>query len=270
MTWLDDAYKLSQAKEDFVMISLINVSGHAPRKAGTKMLVSLSASYGTIGGGNLEQSSIDKARVLLQNKVRSPELLSLKLNPKSGDFGRQCCGGEVTILLEPIYPQRPSIAIFGAGHVASALLHILSLLAIDIYLIDSRPEQLKQGLGENSLARLHSLHAAIPEVILEQLPSDSHLLIMTHDHAEDIAILDQALRLEAFGFIGLIGSKVKWQHFQKELRKQGHSDDALKRVTSPIGLSTVPGKSPAAIAIATAAQLLQILAKTDAGFRLAN
>ena len=41
--------------------------------------------------------------------------------------------------------------------------------------------------------------------------------------------------------------------------EQGHNEATLSRVTTPIGLPGVPGKSPQTIAIATAAQLLGVL-----------
>ena len=37
--------------------------------------------------------------------------------------------------------------------------------------------------------------SVLGELILEQLPAGSHVLIMTHDHAEDFALCDAALRL---------------------------------------------------------------------------
>jgi xanthine dehydrogenase accessory factor len=114
-------------------------------------------------------------------------------------------------------------------------------------------------LPENSKATITLKHASVPETVISSLPSQSHVLVLTHDHAEDIAILDVALRRDDLGFTGLIGSSAKWAHFQQELKKQGHSEEALKRITTPIGLIGVPGKSPQAIAISAAAQLLSYL-----------
>jgi xanthine dehydrogenase accessory factor len=36
------------------------------------------------------------------------------------------------------------------------------------------------------------------------------VLVMTHDHAEDAALIDAALRTDHLGSIGLIGSSAKW------------------------------------------------------------
>lgn len=261
MPWFEDLARLTQAKTPLVIATLLKVRGHAPRSPGAKMLVTAEAIYGTIGGGNLEQLAVAQAREILAAKTRSgPLILTTRLTEKdSGKFGVQCCGGEVEILLEPVYPLRPAVAIFGVGHVGLALARILSLLPITLYLVDSRqellsPERLRPvTLGEAEV-KVHP--APILEGTVGDLPRGTHLVIMTHDHAEDLYVLEMALRRADLGYIGLIGSPVKWARFRQRLCEQGFSEEDLARVTSPIGLPGVPGKSPEAIAIATAAQLV--------------
>src|SRR5690606_18352516 len=80
-----------------------------------------------------------------------------------------------------------------------------------------------------------------------------------HDHVEDLAIVDQALRTEGIGSIGLIGSASKWARFRKKLGELGHGPDDLARVTTPIGIPEVAGKQPAAIAVSVAARMLQLI-----------
>jgi xanthine dehydrogenase accessory factor len=278
MVWLEPLITLSKAGEPFVIVTITQVRGHAPRSSGTKMIVSKEHVFGSVGGGNLEQTAINQSRRLLidsrRGDVRSlsesvgplapthiePMMLTVTLNPKEGEYGIQCCGGEVTLLFEMILPARPTVAIFGAGHVGWSLIHVLSMLPIDVYVVDSRPEQLDTAnLPAKAKATITLQYIEVPESFISSLQSQTHLLVLTHDHAEDIAILDVALRRDDLGFIGLIGSSAKWAHFQQELKKQGHSEETLKRITTPIGLPGVPGKSPQAIAIATAAQLLNYL-----------
>ena len=86
---------------------------------------------------------------------------------------------------------------------------------------------------------------------------DTHVLVMTHDHAEDVALVDAAVRLEHLGPIGLIGSSAKWARFRSRLLGDGHAEDVVDRVHTPIGLPGVTtSKEPAAIAVAVAAGLL--------------
>ena len=258
MTWLDALAHFSADGTPLVLVTVAALRGHAPRGAGSKMLVTLQHGHGSVGGGNLEATAIARARAMLAARAEAPELLTLTLNPQGGAHGVQCCGGEVTLLLEPLYPARPTVAIFGAGHVGWALVQVLGILPLELVLVDSRAAQLEPKAAL-PLASLRKRHAPVPETALEDLPAGAHLLVMTHDHAEDLAILDAALRRGGFGFVGLIGSSAKWAHFRHTLAAAGHGEAALGRVTTPIGLAGVPGKSPQAIAIATAAQLLGVL-----------
>ena len=266
MSWLAATAQLHAAKTPFVLVTIAKVRGHAPRGAGSKMVVSVGEVWGSIGGGNLEARTIDRARTLLAERVTVPELATQTLGLKGGEYGVQCCGGEVTLLLEPHYPERPTVAIFGAGHVGWALVQVLGTLPIELWLIDSRPDALNRPLPAPLTASVTTHHALVPESALEALPKGAHLLILTHDHAEDVAVLERALRSDTFGFIGLIGSKSKWTHFRRELVQHGLDESGLARVTTPIGLPSVPGKSPQAVAISVAAQLLGVLPLPDALF----
>ena len=262
-TWLDGLAEMTSAGRPMVLVTIASVRGHAPRGAGTKMVVTHDAIHGTIGGGDLEARAVTRARELLGARGAvgaAPELVTVRLTPTGGEHGVQCCGGVVTLLLDPIDAKRPTVAVFGAGHVGSALVQVLATLPLRIVLIDSRSERLDAAsLPAGAEARLERVHAPVPETAVADLPAGAHAVILTHDHAEDIAILDTALRRADLGYLGLIGSKAKWSHFRGRLREQGHGEDALARVTTPIGLPDVPGKSPGAIAIATAAQLVAVL-----------
>ncbi len=266
MGWLEAANRCHEARVPFVLVTLAEVRGHAPRGAGSKMVVTLTDVWGTIGGGNLEAQTVGRARVLLSSRTQTPELVVHQLGPEGGPHGVQCCGGVVTVLLEPHLTKRPTVAIFGAGHVGWALVQVLGTLPLTLHLCDSREPELGRTLPTPLLATVERHHTPVPESILEFLPAGTHLLILTHDHAEDLALLERALRLDTFPFIGLIGSASKWAHFRRELGHVGVSNEALARVTTPIGLPGVPGKSPQAVAIAVAAQLLTLLELPDTLF----
>ena len=149
------------------------------------------------------------------------------------------------------------VALFGVGHVGYELARILSRLPIQLLLIDSRAEQLDRvRLADviDGTAEVGIFHTLLGEQVLEQLPRGAHVLIMTHDHAEDYALCDAALRLnQPLGGIGLIGSAAKWTRFQAQLAAAGHSPEAIARITCPIGQPGITGKDPAVIAVAVAA-----------------
>ena len=263
MDWLGAVQQLRHDGQPGVLVTVAEVRGHAPREAGAKMVVGRERTWGSVGGGNLEATAVARARELIESGVTGPEIREAQLNPHAhNEHGRQCCGGVVRLLLEPLVP-RPVVALFGLGHVGYELARILSRLPVRLLLVDSRPEQLDRvRLADviDGTADVSIHPTLLGEQVLEQLPHGAQVLIMTHDHAEDFALCDAALRLpQPLGGIGLIGSSVKWTRFQAMLAAAGHSPEAIARITCPIGQPAVKGKDPAVIAVAVASALLVTL-----------
>ena len=267
MHWLAAVQRLRADREPGVLVTLVGVRGHAPREAGAKMVVSTDRTWGSIGGGNLEETAVARARAMLVNGDEAPEQLGLSLNERAPvEHGQQCCGGEVSVLLEPLAVV-PSVAIFGMGHVGTELARILSRHDLELHLVDGRADRLAPERLEalaDAVAGVHVHHAPVPELVLGQVPRGTHVLVMTHDHAEDVALCDAALRCSHLGSVGLIGSSAKWRRFEQRLAAEGHSAHDLARIKSPIGAPGVVGKSPAAIAVAVAADLLGVFARERA------
>ena len=269
MEWLKAVQRLREQRVPGVLVTVTSVRGHAPREAGAKMVVSAEHTWATVGGGNLEAVAIDRARSMLTDGCGVPEEMKMSLSDKAPyQRGVQCCGGEVELLLEPLAVV-PSVAIFGMGHVGHELARILARHDLELHLIDSRPDQLSpeqlSGL-DDAVAGVHVHQVPVlPELVIGELPEGTHVLIMTHDHAEDAALCDAALRTFTQGpdhlaSIGLIGSSAKWSRFRAKLADEGHSPEAIARITTPIGLPDLGGKEPATIAVSVAARLLQLFA----------
>jgi xanthine dehydrogenase accessory factor len=260
-TWWQAVADLRRTRKAGVLVTVTQVRGHAPREAGAKMVVAADRTWGSIGGGNLEAGAVRRARALLESGGTGPETLESHLSDKAPlQHGVQCCGGDVSVLLEPLAVV-PSVAVFGVGHVGLELARILARHDLDLHLVDSRPEH----LDDTALAPLADAVAAVhvhpvpvlPELVLAELPAGTHVLVMTHDHAEDLAICDAAIRQEHLGPIGLIGSSAKWSRFRVRLLAEGHDTMAVDRIRTPIGLPGVTTrKDPPAIAVAVAAELL--------------
>lgn len=262
MDWLSALQQLRADGTYAVLVTVVEARGHTPRDAGAKMVVAADHTWGTIGGGNLEASAVQRARELIHGGVREAEQLHSRLNEHQRNrHGRQCCGGEVRLLLEPL-PSRPVVAIFGVGHVGYELARILSRLEVRLHLIDSRAEQLDElrlaPVTEGS-ADVTVHRVVLGETVLDQLPSGAHVLVMTHDHAEDFALCDTALRRPDLGSLGLIGSTAKGGRFRRTLADQGHSPEAVARLVCPIGDPGIQGKEPAVIAVGVAAELLRCM-----------
>ena len=234
--WLDALAALRREREAAVLVTVAAARGHAPREAGAKMVVSAAATWGSIGGGNLEETAIARARLLLSSVAGSPVQVEVSLS----EHGRQCCGGEVSLLLEPV-PVRPAVAVFGLGHVGQELARVLVRHDVELHLVDSRASYVSDAAVGPLLdgpATVVAHHAPLPEVSLGELPRGTDVLIMSHDHAEDFALCDAALRCEHLGSIRCpIGDPA---------------------VVSGLG----GGKQPAAIALAVAVEVLAGLRRT--------
>lgn len=268
MQWMKAVQRLREQRQPGVLVTLTSVRGHSPREAGAKMVVSADATWATVGGGNLEVVAEERARAMLAAGAQEPETVEVSLSDKAPyQHGVQCCGGEVTLLLEPL-PVVPSVAIFGMGHVGLELARILARHDLELHLVDSRADQLgddRLGVLDDAIANVHVHRVPVlPELVLAELPAGTHVLIMTHDHAEDAALCDASLRTSQVSTIGLIGSSAKWSRFRRKLADEGHTAEAIDRITTPIGLPGMTGKEPATIAVSVAAWLLQIFAPTSA------
>lgn len=265
MDWLAALQHLRAESVPAVLVTVLSVRGHAPREAGAKMVVSEQETWGSVGGGNLEASVIDRARELVAEGGARPEQMEFSLNEHVENVhGTQCCGGEVVVLLEP-FGARPAVAVFGLGHVGIELARVLARLPISLHLVDSRAEMLEESrlAGVAGNAAVHTHHAPAPEGVLRSLPAGAHVLVMSHDHAEDLFLCDAAITRGDLAGIGLIGSRAKWTRFRKRLREAGHDDAAIDRIHSPIGIPGITGKSPEVIAISVAAALVKAMQDDD-------
>jgi len=94
------------------------------------------------------------------------------------------------------------------------------------------------------------------------LAPNSRVLIMSFSHAEDLDIVAACLlrirQKNDLPFVGLIGSATKWATFKRRLAERGFSEAECQHITCPIGVTGISGKEPEVIAVAVAAQLLQV------------
>lgn len=262
MDWLEALQHLKSSGLPGVLATVSEVRGHSPREAGAKMVVGAGSTWGTVGGGNLEATVIDRAREMIAAGIAVTENVEFSLNEHAvTQHGRQCCGGKVRVLLEP-FLSLPTVAVFGVGHVGYELGRVLSRLPMRLFLVDSRAEQLAPARLEDvtsGVADVHAVHTPVPDSFLGELPAGAHVFIMSHDHSEDLLLCDAALRRGDLGSVGLIGSRAKWVRFRQKLEAEGYAETEIDRIQCPIGLPDVVGKAPAVIAVSAAADLLRKL-----------
>jgi len=236
-----------------------------PRGVGTRMVVGGDESLGTIGGGHLELKAISAARAALASGgVAARSEQSFALGPSLG----QCCGGAVTLAFAPLDAAALSrwpasvpllhLQLHGAGHVGRAIATLLATLDCDVDWYDERDDGFPAttALGTPWPAHISTTSADTVEREVANAPAAAFYLVLTHEHALDLRIVEAVLRRGDFAYCGLIGSKTKRASFARRLAARGVADDAIARLTCPIGIEGVEGKSPSVIAAAVVAQLL--------------
>jgi xanthine dehydrogenase accessory factor len=236
-----------------VEIEVLEARGSTPREAGARMWVGAAETRGSIGGGNLEYTALKVAReMLLSGEARRERRIAL------GDSLGQCCGGSVRLrftLKEGFPPEEPpafEVVLFGAGHVGKEVARILERLPCRLTWVDGRPEMFPPQVGANVRAVIEEE----PAWMVEEAPRGAYYLVMTHSHALDLELVERVLRRGDCAYLGLIGSETKAAKFRARLARRGFSEEALARLTSPIGLFK-GGKHPAEVAVSAVAQILE-------------
>lgn len=224
--WLNDVARLHGERSDYIVITSVH-GGRA-----------------VVHDGELKNYGIAD---LLSDQLM--DAASVLRNSDNVAFDR-----DRKLLLQRVCESDFNIAVFGAGHVGSAVVASLSGLNARLRWIDSRrnifPKVVPSGV--------HILETARPAAEIAAMPTGSYYLVMTHSHALDFEICDQVLRRADARYCGLIGSLSKRRRFERLMNKQGMQSGMLSALTCPIGIAGISGKTPAEIAIAVSAELLQI------------
>ncbi|QEM81954.1 xanthine dehydrogenase accessory protein XdhC [Halomonas binhaiensis] len=255
--WYEALARLQRQGLPHVLATQVTSLGSTPREPGARMVITEDAVYDTLGGGTFEWQVIAAARKNLSEGHTGMQLEAFSLGGRSG----QCCGGFVNVILETYPGVEVHVAVFGAGHVGRALAELAAPLEWRMDWFDSRDSAFDDL--ETAPPRQYRHHLNSPEQAVANLLAGSHALVLTHDHAEDFALIDALLKRSDIGSIGLIGSKSKWASFRRRLLAAGHGDADVARVRCPIGDSG-GDKRPYAVALSALAELLPISA-TQAG-----
>ena len=246
--WYDGLAQYQQQGIAHVLATVIAVNGSAPRELQSKMIVTLDACCDTLGGGSLEHDVTITARQLLNGEIngtdaRSTQPLKEGKSEKAKAVRRdavytkhyplgatlaQCCGGSVTVMFECFNVTPPmSLLVFGAGHVAAALMTVLAELPCQVDWIDSRPEMFERYLTHNVDTVDGQVTYQLPTHIRPHIDEDPvdfiqpfiaksiksasinasmkkgtqyFILVMTHDHSLDFelvrATLDAYLKID--------------------------------------------------------------------------
>ncbi|MER8478515.1 xanthine dehydrogenase accessory protein XdhC [Mesorhizobium sp. M1163] len=281
------------------LVEVAGTKGSTPRERGAFMLVSGSATFGTIGGGQLEYMAIDKARQMLGRSASgSGESVEAGAapHPPAGPFspysygekgaGRnavatldvalgpeigQCCGGRVEVLIRLVDAALEAKLVAAAEAEEAQLPHVYIFggghvghaLASAVALLPVHvviAETRAEAL-EGMPDTVETCLTPMPEAMVREAPAGSAFVVLTHDHALDFLIVAEALKRRDAAYVGMIGSKTKKATFRNWFLKSADGSEAeFDRLVSPIGGDAVKDKRPQVIAALAAAEIMTALA----------
>ena len=231
------------------LCTIIRAQGSTPRHVSSKMLVFPDGNIiGTIGGGELESRVITEAQVAIEKG--NPFILEYRMtDPEQGDPG--VCGGSLEIFVDPIKP-KPNLVVVGAGHVGRAVAHLAHWLGFYVIVTDDRRELCTSELVPDGDEFFPVPFSEFPDKI--NITPWTYIVLTTRSVDVDVQGLPALLKSPA-AYIGIIGSKRRWETTQQKLLETGLTEKDLERVKSPIGLD-LNAETPEEIAVSILAEII--------------
>jgi len=238
-SWLEPALACARAGSPFVVVA----SATGDDGCASRLVVSADDVRGTLGDVALDSAAIAAARARLHGTGDGATLVRF-------------AGPDAAPLL--VHVERADsfpILLFGNGHVGRALAHVLGVVPARVRWIDSRAGDFPRQVPGN----VEVVATDTPDDELQDAPPGAFVIVTTHSHALDFALIEAALARDDWRYLGLIGSKSKRAQFERRLAARGFDADAFARIHCPIGAHAgIAAKHPGAIAVAIAAELLVV------------
>lgn len=233
------------------LCTVIRSAGSTPRHTGSKMVVYVDGRItGSVGGGEMENRVIQMALEAIRDG--HPRHLEYNLaDPSRGDPG--VCGGSVEVFVDPIRI-KPNLVVIGAGHVGRAVAHLAKWLGFYIIVSDDRPDLCTPELVPDGDEFLPVPLKDLPDQL--DITRDSYLVLTTRGVDIDVLGLPGLLESQA-GYIGVIGSKRRWETTKSKLKELGTSEEAIGRIKSPVGLE-IQAETPEEIAVSIMAEIILV------------
>lgn len=245
-----EALLAAQTRHEPVALAVvIRAQGSVPRHVGAKMLVHADGrTFGSVGGGEMESRVVAAAHEALRDG--QPRLVPYSLvDPQRGDPG--VCGGNVEIYVEP-YNTPNTLLVLGCGHVGRALATLGHWLGFRVVAWDDRPELATRDNVPDADAWLSGAPAELVNAVT--FDKRTYLALVTRNVNLDRQLLPLLLDAPA-AYIGVMGSRRRWEETKRLLLADGQPADKLARVVSPIGLE-INAESPNEIAVSIMAQII--------------
>jgi xanthine dehydrogenase accessory factor len=233
------------------LATVIRARGSVPRHETSKMLVFADGRIvGTVGGGELENRTIEEARQVAREGTARAITHAL-VDPSRGDAG--VCGGEVEVFIEPITPPA-TLLIVGAGHVGRSLAHLAHWMGYRVVVADDRAELCTRDfIPDADEFVIGPMKEALGKIRVDH---QTYVACVTRGYLFDVDALPTLLDTPS-PYIGVIGSRRRWTMALRSLREGGISDKSLVRIRAPIGLE-LQAETPEEIAVSIMAEIVML------------
>lgn len=239
------ALREADAGRKVALATVVATARSVPRHVGAAMVVYEDGTIsGTIGGGEMESRVVAEARSAMIDG--SPRRVQYRLvDPADGDPG--VCGGDVEVYVEP-YLKRPTVFIVGGGHVGRAVAELASWSGFDPVIWDDRTEVL-DDIGSRTVSG--DIATAVASLELDERAA---IVVVTRNVAIDAEIMPVLLACPS-SYVGIMGSRRRWDTTRALLESAGTSVAQLDRVHSPIGVE-IGAETPQEIAVSIMAEVI--------------
>ena len=236
-------------QETYVEATVIDTGGSTPRLRGARLVTNGAYFGGTVGGGAVEKLVLDKSAELLHaNSTHATISVHLVRDLA------MCCGGKMSVFLNKV-EAKPSLIIFGAGHIGRALAIMAVEADFSVSVVDDRPHWIDEERFSGDIQKIDNDPVWLAKQPIDGAPR--YYLIVTHSHELDQKLVEALLKSAVNpAFVGLIGSRGKWARFRERLLAKGFTTPELDRVHCPCGLD-IGSETPGEIAVSVLAQLVQ-------------
>lgn len=147
----------------------------------------------------------------------------------------------------------PHLILCGAGHVSVFTAKIAKMVGFRVTVIDERTDFANADRFPDADTILNLPFAEALNRIREP---NAYYVIVTRGHKDDNLCLRTILQ-KPYTYCGMIGSRSKIKVVFDDLITQGYSEDKLKTVHSPIGLS-IGAVTPEEIAVCIVGEMIQV------------
>jgi xanthine dehydrogenase accessory factor len=242
------------------VVSLFEIAGRTPPSVprllvaeGSAVLIGSLGELPPLDAKELEAAAVRHALKLMADDRE--EIVTARLSEIMESGGEAVRGPDDARLLFEIARPPLELIICGGGHVGRAVADAARLLDFRITVIDDRADFASRERFPDARVRLiaDDFDAALRSI---KITPSSHVVIVTRGHKHDEmclrAVIDSPAR-----YVGMIGSRRRTTTIRAMLRRDGASDELLRRVRAPIGLD-IGAETPEEIALSILAEVVLV------------